>query len=101
MSRHYSSDYPVDAMPGGVGQADAPEKPVVLVAFAKIVVLLGALFLFAPSWLGVLSDLADGPPPVAWHSLRLAALGGIALMVTVAVLILKVWSGLLKHLARV
>ena len=100
MSRQYSSHYPVDAMPGGVGNANAPEKPMVLVAFAKIVVLVGALLLFAPSWLEVLRDMAGGPPPVAWHSLRVAVLGGIALMVTVAVLVLKVWSGLLKHLAR-
>jgi hypothetical protein len=104
MYSYQTTHFPADAMPrGGTtadGSSDRAEQPVVLWAFAKLVLMVAALVILTPGWLDLLGELAYAPPPQAWGTLRLVALGGSAGFFTLAVLILKVWTGLLKHLAR-
>ena len=100
MSSQHTTHFPAPAMPSGDGKTANPEQPVVLVAFAKLVLMTGALVLFMPFWLDVLQDLVAGSPPQAWGALRVVVVGGAAAIVLLAVLSLKVWAGLIKHLAR-
>ena len=100
MSSQITAHFPADSVPRGDGGARSPERPVVLIAFAKLVLMAGALVVLTPLWLDVLSQLAYGPPPQAWVTLRVVALLGGAAWVVLAGLILRVWTRLLKHLAR-
>ena len=104
MFTHYSTHVPADAMPrgatGSAVQSPQAEQPVVLIAFAKLVLMVAMLVTFMPLWLEMLGQLAYGPPPQAWGALRLLAVGGAGGFMILGLLILKVWTGLLKHLAR-
>jgi hypothetical protein len=81
---------------GQVGRQGQSEQPIVLLAFAKLVLIGGALILFMPFWLDVMRALVDG----SWVALRLVAVGGGAGIVVLGALFVKVWADLLKHLAR-
>jgi hypothetical protein len=102
MYPHYNSHFPADAMPRAANPGDPitgrAERPFVLLAFAKLVLMVGALVIFAPAWLDWLREMTDAPR--AWGPLPAAALAGGAAVVTLCLWILKVWTGLLKHLAR-
>lgn len=104
MSTHYTTHFPADAIPrrtpDSARQGPQAEQPVVLIAFAKLVVMVAALVTFTPLWLDLLVQMAYGAPPQAWGALRLLAVGGAAGFMVLGLLILKVWTGLLKHLAR-
>jgi len=60
--------------------------------------MLGALAIFTPMWLNLLSQLGSAQ---SWYALRLAALGGTAGIVTLLVLSFKLSTFLFKHLGRV
>jgi hypothetical protein len=75
------------------------EKPVVLLAFAKLVVLVGALAIFTPAWLELLGELAD-PQSHAWGTLRIVTLSGAAAWIALGALAVKTWVRLIKFLAR-
>ena len=100
MSSYHTTHFPADAMPRGDRVADRAEQPVVLVAFAKLVLMASALVILTPLWLELLGDLAYRQPDPSWAAVRLLALGGGIGFMAVCLLILKVWTGLLKHLAR-
>lgn len=100
MSSQFTTHLPADSMARGDGGSGSPEQPVVLIAFAKIVVLAAALFLFTPPWLETLAQLAYGPAPQAWGLFRLVALVGSVALLADVVMLLRVWTRLLKHLAR-
>jgi hypothetical protein len=102
MYPHYTTYFPADAMPRAANTGEPitrrAERPFVLLAFAKLVLMVGALVIFAPAWLDLLREMADAPQ--GWGSHPVAVLAGGAAVITLGVLILKVWTGLLKHLAR-
>lgn len=104
MISHYTTHFPADAMPrsttGSEANSQQAEHPFVLIAFAKLVLMVGLLVTFMPQWLDLLGQMAYGPPPQAWGALRLLAIAGAAVFLGLGLLILKVWTGLLKHLAR-
>jgi hypothetical protein len=100
MSSQFTTHYPAETLPRRVGAPGSAEQPVVLLAFAKLVVMAAAMVLFTPFWLEQVADFATGPGPQSWLALRFAAFGGVAALLVLAVMILKVWTGLLKHLAR-
>lgn len=100
MSSQLTTHFPVDAIPRGDGAPRNPEQPVVLLAFAKLIVLAGALAIFTPAWLDLMTALANGPQTQSWVMLRLVALVGGAGVLAAAGMFLKVWADLLKHLAR-
>ena len=100
MSSQLTTHFPVDAIPRGDGGSGGSEQPVVRVAFAKLIVMAGALILFTPAWLDLVGQLAYGPPPHAWGAFRVVALAGSVGFLALGVMFLRVWAGLLKHLAR-
>ena len=100
MSSPSTTHFPMGTLPGGDGASATSEKPVVLIAFAKLVVLVGALTIFTPAWLELLGGLADPQSSRAWGMLRVVALTGAAAWITLGALALNVWVGLIKFLAR-
>ncbi len=100
MSSPSTTHFPLGALPGGDGASAVSEKPVVLIAFAKLVILAGALAIFTPAWLELLGELADPQSSRAWGTLRVVALTGAAAWITLGALAVKVWVGLIKFLAR-
>lgn len=100
MSSQSTTHFPVDAIPRSVGGSGKSDQPVVIVAFAKLVIMVSALAIFTPPWLDLLRELAYGPPPQAWGTLRVVALAGSAAWLALGLMTLKVWTGLLKFLAR-
>jgi hypothetical protein len=100
MSSQFTTHHPAGTLPRRVGAPGSSEQPVVLLAFAKLVVMVAAMLLFTPFWLDQVAGFAAEPGPQSWLALRFAAFGGIGAMLVLAAMILKVWTGLLKHLAR-
>lgn len=100
MSSQCTAHHPVGTLPRRVGAPGSAEQPVVLLAFAKLVVMVAAMLLFAPFWPDQIAGFAAEPGAQSWLALRFAAFGGVSAMLVLAVMILKVWTGLLKHLAR-
>ena len=100
MSSPSTTHFPMGTLPGSDGASATSEKPVVLIAFAKLVVLVGALAIFTPAWLELLGELADPQSSRAWGMLRVVALTGAAAWITLGALALNVWVGLIKFLAR-
>lgn len=100
MSSQYTAHFPVDSIPRGDGGSGGSEQPVVLSAFAKLALMAAALLIITPIWLDVMAQLVYGPAPQAWGTLRIVGLVGGTGLVAVAALFLRVWTGLLKHLAR-
>lgn len=100
MSSQLTTHFPVDAIPRGDGGSGSSEQPLVLIAFAKLIVLAGALLVFTPAWLNLMGALAFGPPPQEWAMFRILALVGSAGVLAAAAMFLKVWTDLLKYLAR-
>jgi hypothetical protein len=100
MSSQFTTYNPAETLSRRVGAPGSAEQPVVLLAFAKLVIMVAAMVLFTPFWLDQLAGFATGPGPQAWLALRFATFGGFAALLVLAVMILKVWTGLLKHLAR-
>jgi hypothetical protein len=100
MSSPSTTHFPMGTLPRGDGASAVAEKPVVLIAFAKLVVLMGALAIFTPVWLELLGELADPQSARAWGTLRVVALTGAAAWFTVGALALNIWIGLIKFLAR-
>ncbi len=96
MASQHPIPFSAETLTGRAGKTGNQEPPVVQLAFAKLVILGAALALFTPYWLNLLLGLVE----VNWVALRLVTLGGSALVVALAVLFVKVWVGLLKHLAR-
>jgi len=97
MSSDYLSHVPADAVPQAhpvLGRAAQPVLPPML---AKAVLMVAALVLFIPLWLDLLVQLGSAE---SWYFLRLLALGGIAGIVTLSVLILKLSNAMLKHPGR-
>jgi hypothetical protein len=88
------------ALPRGGGASASSDQPVVLIAFAKLVVLIGTLAILTPAWLDLLGELADPQSSGAWGTLRIVALSGAAAWITLGALAVKTWVGLLKFLAR-
>ena len=93
---------PADAMPRpghfNVNNERGDEKrPVVLIAFAKLVLLVGSLVLLAPIWFAMAAEVASGPGP--WIPLRFLVVGASLGIFAFALMALKIWAGLLKHLA--
>lgn len=100
MSSPSTTHFPVGTLPRGGGASASSDQPVVLFAFAKLVVLVGALAILTPAWLELLGELADPQSSRAWGTLRVVALSGAAAWITLGALTVKVWVGLLKFLAR-
>ena len=100
MSSPSTTHFPAATLPGSGGASAPSDQPVVLIAFAKLVVLVGALAILTPAWLGLLVELADPQSSPAWGTLRVVALSGAAAWITLGVLAAKVWVGLIKFLAR-
>ena len=100
MSSQYTTHFPVDSIPRGDGGSGGSEQPVVLSALAKLALMAAALLVVTPAWLDVMAQLAYGPAPQAWGMLRIVALVGGTGLLAVAVMFLRVWTGLLKQLAR-
>ena len=100
MSSQYTTHFPVDSIPRGDGGSGGSEQPVVLSAFAKLALMAAALRILTPAWLEVMAQLVYGPAPQAWGMLRIVALVGGTGLLAVAVMFLRVWTGLLKQLAR-
>ena len=100
MSSPSTTHFPMGTLPGGDGASAVSEKPVVLIAFAKLVVLLGALVIFTPSWVELLGELADAQSSRAWGTLRMVALTGAATWIALGALAARTWVGLIQFLAR-
>lgn len=101
MSSQFTAHFPADSIPRGDGGSGGSEQPVVLPALAKLTLMAAALIVLTPIWLQTLAGLAyDSTTFQAWGILRIAALVGGAGFITVAVMFLRVWTGLLKYLAR-
>lgn len=100
MSSQHTTHLPVGSTPMGAGASECSERPVVLIAFAKLILLAGVLAVFMPPWLTLMGDLAYGPPPKAWDAFWVIALTGGGGLLAVMVMFLKVWTRLLKRLAR-
>lgn len=100
MSSPSTTHLPMGTLPGGDGLSATSEKPVVLLAFAKLVVLVGALAIFTPAWIELLGELADPQSSRAWGTLRVVALTGGAAWITLGALAVSTWVGLIKFLAR-
>jgi hypothetical protein len=100
MPSQSTTHFPADSIRRGDGGSVSSDQPVVLIAFAKLVVMTGILVIFTPAWLELMAQLAYGPPPQAWGAFRVVALLGSIGFLALAAMILRVWTGLLKHLAR-
>ena len=100
MSSPSTTHFLVGARPRSGAASSHSEQPVVLLAFAKLVLMIGALAIFTPPWLDLLGDLAQGSSSEAWRAFSVLGLAGGTVWLGLGVLILKVWTGLLKHLAR-
>jgi hypothetical protein len=100
MSSQSTTHFPVGTLPRGDGAPASSEQPVVLFAFAKLVVLVGLLAILTPPWLDLLGELAGAQSSGAWGMLRIVALTGAAAWIMLGALAVKVWVGLLKFLAR-
>ena len=99
MSSQSTTHFPVDGIPRGDGASGQADQPVVLLAFAKLIILVGFLTVFTPAWLDMLRELAEGHSS-QWGTLRVVALVGAAAWIALGALAVKVWVGLLKFLAR-
>ncbi len=100
MSSQSTTHFPAGAIPRGDSASAQSDQPVVLLAFAKLVVMVGVLAILTPAWLDLLRELADTHSSQAWGALRVVAFGGGAAWITLGALTVKVWVGLLKFLAR-
>lgn len=98
MSSQSTTRFPVEAFLRGFGRSGSSEQPVVLLAFAKLVVIAGFLALFTPAWIELSRELAGSSQ--SWSTLRLVALSGATVWIAAVALAVKVWVGLLKFLAR-
>ena len=103
MSLHSTLHVPADAMPQAAhyaGDKERPvkERPVVLIGFAKLVLLVGSLVLLAPIWFAMAGEAAAGPGP--WIPLRFLVVAASVVIFAFALMVLKVWADLLKHLAQ-
>ena len=96
MASQYTTHYAADSLARADVRTGSPDHPTVLLAFAKLVLIGGALALFTPFWLDLLQVLVEDN----WGALRLVALGGGAGIIVLAALFVGVWAGLLKYLAR-
>jgi hypothetical protein len=84
-----------------VAPSKRAEQSAVLLAAAKLVLIAGALGilgLFMPMWLAKLVELGAAE---SWYTLRLLALGGGAGIITLLVLVLKLWTNLVRELEEV
>ena len=102
MSSPSTVHVPADAIPRaayhtGTKGSPGEERPVVLIAFAKLVLLIGSLVLLAPIWFAMAAEAAAGPGP--WIPLRFLVVAASLGIFAFALMALKVWAGLLKHLA--
>jgi len=100
MSSQSTTHFPVETLPLGDGAPASSEQPVVLLAFAKLVILVGLLAVLTPPWLDMLGELARAQSSGAWGTLRIVALTGAAGWIVLGALAVKVWVGLLQFLAR-
>jgi hypothetical protein len=100
MSSPSTTHFPMGTLPRGDGASASSEQPVVLIAFAKLVILVGALAILTPAWLDLLGELADAQSSRAWGTLRVVALFGAAAWIAMGAMAVKVWVGLIKFLAR-
>jgi len=103
MSSPSTIHVPSDAMPpagylAGSRERPVQGRPVVLIAFAKLVLLVGSLVLLAPIWFAMAGEAASGPGP--WIPLRFLVVAASVGLFAFALMALKVWAGLLKHLAQ-
>jgi hypothetical protein len=98
MSSQSTTRFPVEAFPRGVGTSGSSEQPVVLLAFAKLIVIAGFLAIFTPAWMDLSRELAATSH--TWDTLRVVALAGAAVWIGMGAMAVKVWVGLLKFLAR-
>ena len=100
MSSSTTVHLPTDAIPSGADASRGQEPPVVLIAFAKLVLLVGTAVFLVPVWLALVGDAASGPVQDSWAALRLLVVGGSVVVFALLLTAAKVWLGLLKHLAR-
>ena len=103
MSSPSTIHVPSDAIPSAGNFArdqkcPVEDRPVVLIAFAKLVLLVGSLVLLAPIWYAMAGEAAAGPGP--WIPLRFLVVAASVGIFAFALMALKVWAGLLKHLAQ-
>jgi hypothetical protein len=92
MSSDYLSHVSADAIPQNYPVSGRAERPSVLPLLAKLILMVGALAVFIPTWL----SLVQLGSAQSWYGLRLLALSGIAGVVTLLVLILKQSINLLR-----
>jgi len=101
-SNHFSGVSAETMAPGHhIARPGRAKGPVTLLALAKLFLIagtLGAIGYFMPMWLSKLVELGSAE---YWYSLRLLALGGSAGVVTLLLLVLKLWANLVKDLGRV
>jgi hypothetical protein len=103
MSSSSISHLPSDAIPQDAArpvQAPAKQKPVVLQAFAKLVLLVGALAVLTPLWLELLGGAASSEQPDSWIAVRVLVVTGSVGLFALGAIAIKVWTELLKYLAR-
>jgi hypothetical protein len=98
MSSPSTIHLPADAIPRRANVSGTGERPVVLLAFAKLVLLIGSADFLGPIWLALVGE-ALAAPNESWLALRLLVLSGSVSLLAIAMMALKVWTRLLKHLA--
>jgi len=97
LSSHAPADRLSDRLSSTRPTTGTAESPVVLLRFAKLVVVFAALALLTPYWLDLMHQLGVAQ---SWYSLRLVAIFGGAGVLTLLVVAVSLLAAQLKHLAR-
>jgi hypothetical protein len=99
MSSQSTTHLPQGTIPRGDGRSGTPEQSVVFIAFAKLVFLAAALTILTPAWLDLVAHFASESSPQTSGMLRVVSFAGSAGFLAGVAIFLRVWTGLLKHLA--